>query len=87
MDEAFRSHRHVPSDTSSNANISTANQPEGSAKRPRDTLDREPARDPESGGAIPSNYNPETTTRLGEEEDTQAGRDMAEQENELKGDQ
>lgn len=68
-----RSVDHVPSGME-NPNISTENQPEGAARRPSDTLDREPERDPKSGGAIPSNYNPETMTRVGEEDDTKAGR-------------
>ena len=66
--------RHVPSGTIPDPNLSTENQPKGSARRPSDTLDREPNRDPESGAPIPSNYNPETMTRRGEEDDTEAGR-------------
>ncbi|MDX3911084.1 MAG: hypothetical protein QHC67_14875 [Sphingobium sp.] len=47
-------------------NISTEHQPEGSARHPRDTLDREPDRDPLSQGSIPSNYDPATSKRVGE---------------------
>ncbi len=54
--------RDVPTEKTKNPNISTENQPEGAARRPSDTLDREPKRDPESG------------TRVGEEDDTRAGR-------------
>lgn len=57
------------------SNISTENQPKGSARRPSDTLDREPKRDPESGASIADDYNPEAGTRVGEERDTQAGRE------------
>lgn len=60
-----RNIRHVPSGMKS-PNISTENQPEGAARFPSDTLDREPKRDPESGGTIPSDYDPETRTRVGE---------------------
>ncbi len=56
-----------PTQTQPNPNISTEHQKEGDARRPSDTLDREPKRDPVSGAAIPSNYNPETMTRVGEE--------------------
>lgn len=38
--------RDVPTEKTKNANISTENQPEGAARRPSDTLDREPKRDP-----------------------------------------
>lgn len=51
-------------------NVSTEHQDEGDARRPSDTLDREPNRDPQSGGTIPSDYNPETMTREGEEDDS-----------------
>lgn len=64
-----------PTEKTKNPNISTENQPEGSARRPSDTLDREPKRDPESGGSIPADYNPQSGTRVGEEGDTRAGRD------------
>lgn len=47
-------------------NLSTEHQPDGSARHPRDTLDREPVRDPLSQGAIPSNYDPATSKRVGE---------------------
>jgi len=67
--------RNVPTEKTRAPNISTGNQPEGSARRPSDTLDREPKRDPESGGSIPENYNPEAGTRVGEEDDTRAGRE------------
>lgn len=77
MDDADRTQQHVPTERTRAPNISTENQPPGSARRPSDTLDREPERDPLSGGAIPSNYNPETLTRRGEEKDTRAGQDGA----------
>lgn len=48
-------------------NISTEHQPPGDSQRPQDTLDRQPKRDPSSGATIPSNYNPDTMTRVGEE--------------------
>ena len=48
----FRKVREVPTKVIKNPNISTENQPEGAARRPGDTLDREPARDPESGGSV-----------------------------------
>ena len=70
----FRKTREVPTEKTANPNISTENQPEGAARRPSDALDREPKRDPESGGSIPENYNPERGTRVGEENDTRAGR-------------
>ncbi|WP_286749237.1 hypothetical protein [Sphingopyxis sp. SCN 67-31] len=69
-----RTVRDVPTEKTKNPNISTENQPEGAARRPSDTLDREPKRDPESGGSIPEDYNPESGTRVGEEDDTRAGR-------------
>lgn len=71
---ANRDHAHVPSGVP-NPNISTENQPKGSGRRPSDTLDREPKRDPQSGASIPSDYDPETQTRVGEENDTRAGRE------------
>ncbi|WP_022683890.1 hypothetical protein [Sphingobium bisphenolivorans] len=77
MEDKFRSDRPLPTEHTRAPNISTENQPEGSARRPSDTLDREPERDPQSGGAIPSNYNPETMTRRGEEKDTRAGQEGA----------
>lgn len=77
MQSKFRSERRVPTEVSDSPNISTENQPEGAARRPNDTLDREPKRDPESGGAIPENYDPETNTRVGEEQDTRAGMEGA----------
>jgi len=77
MTDEPRSERQVPTQQTRTPNISTENQPEGAARRPSDTLDREPERDPLSGGAIPSNYNPETMSRRGEEEDTRAGREGA----------
>jgi hypothetical protein len=67
---------HVPSDMES-PNLSTENQPEGAARRPSDTLDREPKRDPRSGGSIPDDYDPNTNTRIGEENETRAGREGA----------
>lgn len=67
---------HVPSGIDS-PNLSTENQPKGSARRPSDTLDREPKRDPESGAPIPDDYDPETNTRVGEEDETRAGREGA----------
>ncbi len=70
----FRKVRHVPTEKTKNPNISTENQPEGAARRPSDTLDREPERDPESGGSISADYNPESGTRVGEEKDSRAGR-------------
>ena len=69
----IRSVRHVPTEVSERPNISTENQPEGAARRPSDTLDREPKRDPVSGGSIPQNYDPDSNTRIGEENDTRAG--------------
>ncbi|MCB4860840.1 hypothetical protein K7W03_14700 [Sphingobium sp. PNB] len=76
MDEP-RKTRSLPTEHTRDPNISTENQPEGAARRPSDTLDREPDRDPLSGGAIPSNYDPRTMTRRGEEEDSRAGRENA----------
>ncbi|APL96180.1 hypothetical protein EWH08_01585 [Sphingobium indicum] len=67
--------RTRPTEHTRNPNLSTENQPEGAARRPSDTLDREPRRDPQSGGAIPSNYDPRTMTRRGEEGDSRAGQD------------
>ena len=75
MDDPSRSERRVPTERTRAPNISTENQPPGSARRPSDTLDREPDRDPRSGGSIPSDYNPEAMTRRGEEKDSRAGRD------------
>lgn len=69
--------RHVPTEKTDRPNLSTENQPEGAARRPSDTLDREPKRDPESGGSIPEDYDPATGTRVGEEGDTAAGRARA----------
>lgn len=69
----FRNVRPLPTEKTRNRNISTENQPEGSARRPSDTLDREPKRDPESGGSIPADYNPASGTRVGEERDSRAG--------------
>ncbi|MBE1529456.1 hypothetical protein GGC65_003912 [Sphingopyxis sp. OAS728] len=74
MDRARRT-RGVPTERTRAPNISTENQPEGAARRPSDTLDREPKRDPESGGSIPADYNPQAGTRIGEEDDTAAGRE------------
>lgn len=77
MNNDARKNRDVPTQVTRNPNISTENQPEGAARRPSDTLDREPDRDPISGGAIPSNYDPVTMTRHGEEDDSRAGREEA----------
>jgi hypothetical protein len=77
MTDEPRSERRVPTRQTRAPNISTENQPEGSARRPSDTLDREPPRDPLSGGAIPSDYNPETMTRRGEEDDSRAAQEGA----------
>ena len=74
MTEGSRKVRDVPSETIPNPNISTENQPEGAGRRPSDTLDREPKRDPQSGGSIPDDYDPDTMTREGEETDSKAGR-------------
>ena len=71
---AFRKARHVPTEVTRTKNISTENQPEGAARRPSDTLDREPKRDPESRGSIPADYNPRSGTRRDEEAHTRAGR-------------
>ncbi len=38
----FRKTREVPIEKTLNPNISTENQPEGAARRPSDTLEREP---------------------------------------------
>lgn len=75
MDETR--HRPVPTEHTRHPNQSTENQPKGSARRPSDTLDRTPDRDPVSGDTIQSDYNPETLTRRGEEEDSRAGRQGA----------
>ena len=40
-------------------NIHTEHQEEGDAAAPRDVLDRDPKRDPQSGGTIPDDYDPE----------------------------
>lgn len=77
MTEEFRDEGHVPTDKTPAPNISTEHQPEGAARRPSDTLDREPVRDPVSGGAVPSNYDPATMTRKGEENETRAGQEGA----------
>lgn len=69
--------RDVPTETTRSPNISTENQPKGSARRPSDTLDRDPKRDPDSDGSIPADYNPESGTRVGEEQGTRAGREGA----------
>jgi hypothetical protein len=74
---AERSERHVPTENADSPNISTENQPEGAARRPSDTLDREPKRDPYSGASIPDDYNPKTMTRVGDEDATLAGRQGA----------
>lgn len=66
--------RVVPTEQSRDPNMSTENQPKGSARRPSDTLDRIPDRDPVSGGTIPSDYNPDSMTRRGEEKDSRAAR-------------
>jgi hypothetical protein len=58
-----------PTATQPRPNISTEHQDEGDARRPSDTLDRKPKRDPKSGAPIPSDHNPETMTRVGEEDD------------------
>jgi hypothetical protein len=71
---ADRSERYVPTENADRPNISTENQPEGAARRPSDTLDREPKRDPESGASIPDDYNPEAMTRIGDEQATKASR-------------
>ena len=76
MEDQFHSERAVPTENTRRPNISTENQPQGAARRPSDTLDREPARDPVSGGAVSSDYNPETMTRRGEENETRAGHEM-----------
>jgi FtsZ-interacting cell division protein ZipA len=59
-------HNEPSSEKISPPNISTEYQPEGSARHPRDTLDREPERDPLSQGSIPSNYDPAASKRAGE---------------------
>ncbi len=80
MEKQFYSELAVPTEHTRRPNISTENQPQGAARRPSDTLDREPTRDPVSGGAVSSDYNPETNTRHGEEKDTRAGREMSRRE-------
>lgn len=60
---------HRPTETQPRPNISTEHQEEGDARRPSDTLDRKPKRDPESGAPIPGNYNPDTMTRIEDEDD------------------
>lgn len=77
MSEQFRTERPRPTEHTRDPNLSTENQPEGAARRSSDTLDREPARDPVSGGAIPSNYDPKAMTQRGEEDDSRAGREKA----------
>ena len=77
MSDEPREVRSVPTETQPDPNISTENQPGGSARRPSDTLDREPKRDPVSGQAIPSDYDPATSTRVGEEQDSEAGKEGA----------
>jgi len=77
MSDPDRSSRDLPTQQTRNPNISTENQPSGAARRPSATLDREPERDPRSGGSIPSNYNPETMTRRGEEDDSRAAQEGA----------
>ena len=77
MTDPARSKRDVPTQQTRSPNISTENQPPGAARRPSATLDREPERDPVSGGSIPSNYNPETMTRRSEEQDSRAGQEGA----------
>ncbi|OAN55346.1 hypothetical protein [Sphingobium sp. TCM1] len=76
MEDEMHSDQSVPTAKTRRPNIFTENQPEGAARRPSDTLDREPTRDPVSGGAITSDYNPDTMTRRGEENDTRAGEEM-----------
>ncbi|WP_150292614.1 hypothetical protein [Sphingobium estronivorans] len=77
MEDRSRNERVVPTKQTRDPNISTENQPEGAARRPSDTLDREPDRDPQSGAPIPSNYDPATMTRRGEEDDSRVGREGA----------
>lgn len=77
MDDDARKSRDLPTEKTRDPNISTENQPEGAARRPSDTLDREPNRDPISGGAIPSDYDPTSMTRRGEQDDTRAGQEEA----------
>ncbi|EQB06155.1 hypothetical protein [Sphingobium baderi] len=77
MNDDQRDDRPRPTKRTRDPNISTENQPEGAARQPSDTLDREPARDPLSGGAVPSNYDPKTMTRHGEENDSRAGQEGA----------
>ncbi|BBF70672.1 hypothetical protein [Sphingomonas bisphenolicum] len=75
MTNAHRTKRDMPTRRTRNPNLSTENQPEGAARQPSDTLDREPDRDPISGGAIPSNYDPAAMTRKGEQDDSRAAQD------------
>ena len=77
MNASFRDSRERPTAHTRNPNISTENQPEGAARRPSDTLDRAPERDPISGGTIPSDYDPVAMTRRGEQDDSRAGREEA----------
>lgn len=72
-----RNTRERPTEHTRNPNISTENQPDGAARRPSDTLDREPDRDPISGGTIPSDYDPIAMTRRGEQDDSRAGQEDA----------
>ncbi|MBZ9647090.1 hypothetical protein K9B33_06015 [Sphingobium sp. 3R8] len=78
MEDKSRRKRTVPTEQTRDPNISTENQPGGAARRPSDTLDREPAHDPVSGGAISSDYNSEAMTRRNEERNSSAGRDQTE---------
>ena len=66
----FRKAREVPTEMTRNPNVSTENQPEGAARRPRDTLGREPQQDLESGGSIRENHDPRRSTRVGKEHGT-----------------
>lgn len=59
----------IPADRS----VGTSIQREGAVRRPSDTLNREPKRDPISGASMTDDYNP--GTRVGEENITKAGRD------------
>ena len=70
----MKANENRPTETHDRPNISTEHQDEGDARRPRDTLDREPKRDPVSGGTIPGNYNAETMTRVGEEDESPRAR-------------
>lgn len=71
----FKNVREVPTEVTKNPNVSTENQHEGSARRPSDTLDREPARDPGSGGSLSPNSNPASVMRAGDVNETRAGRE------------